>query len=443
MPHDTGSFVHTPENNHPISARPKAHKQVIPDFSFDSQLWRLACKDTAGIPAGYTYLAQLMGHDLGNTLAASAVPWTAHNAGESMPNARYNLIENPLTLETIYGKGPAGTHGLYNSHNCLFRLDKKATLALFVRYTAFEPAEPLLADMRNRATLMLHKMAVLWMQYHNKTAREIMAAEGFDENSHAEKAYFFNVFIRARQQVLRAWHRVVMQDILPTVAHPAAMALTDAELDTVFLLGDIPVLNGIMRAFHALPLERYRLSAGGEFPFGQLREGKTGEARNWRLDWAQFFGPDATNKTGFSASYSALFTMLSGRSIMESDLKSAVVALPYDKLHADVLSAHSSLPATLKRDISAVGLERLFNKKAAEIGVQGVPAGAFAQIPLFLLLMLEAQFYGENGGLGPFGSALLRRFLTHKVNSISTGLPDSTASAPASIIEIINHVQRS
>lgn len=441
MPHDTGNFEAAAENHQPLAARRTVVKQAIPDFAFDAVLWRAGCKENAVIPAGYTYLTQLMGHDLGHTLAADAVPWTAHHAGETMPNARYNLIENPLTLETIYGKGPGGTHGLYHARNCLFRLDKNATLAQRVRYTDFEPAEPLLADMRNRTTLMLHKMAVLWMQYHNKTAREIMASEGFDEESHAERAYFFDVFTRARQQVLRVWHAVVMQDILPTIAHPAAMALDDAALEKVFLLGDMPVLNGILRAFHALPLKRYRLSSSGDFPFGQLREGKVGELRNWRIDWSYFFGPEARNKTGFSTSYSALFTMLSGRSIMVADLKSAVIALPYDKLHADVLNAHAQLPDTLKRDISAGKLERLFNEKAKQFGVQGVPAGAFAQIPLFLLLMLEAQFYGQNGELGPFGSGLLRRFLANKISSISTGTATNLAPAHTSISEIINYVE--
>ncbi len=417
-----------------------AGKQTIPDFAFDGEIWRASCKDSAKIPAGYTYLAQLMGHDLGHTLPAEAVPWTAARAGEAKPK-RYNLIENPLTLETIYGKGPLGSHGLYHARNCLFRLDKSATLALRVRYTPTEPAEPLLADMRNRATLMLHKMAVLWMQYHNQTAREIMAREGFSENSHADHAYFFGVFTRARQQVLRAWHAVVLQDILPTLAHPAAMALPDSALETVFLLDDIPTLNGVMRAFHALPLKRYRLNSGGDFPFGQLREGEVGELRNWRIDWAQFFGPEARNKTGFSASYSALFTMLSGRSIMEADLKSAVAALPYDEMHAHVLAAHATLPEPLKRDISATTLERLFTEKATGLGLAGLPAGAFAQIPLFLLLMLEAQFYGENGGLGPFGSALLRRFLSHKVNSISTGGTGGDTPVPTTILEIIKHVE--
>ena len=59
------------------------------------------------------------------------------------------------------------------------------------------------------------------------------------------------------------------------------------------------------------------------------------------------------------------------------------------------------------------------------------------------MLMLEAQFYGENGGLGPFGSGLLRRFLTHKIESISTGGAGSAMPNHTSITEIISYVENS
>lgn len=446
MPHNSGSLEAPSEHSQPLHA-PRAGGvpvQDIPPFGFDTPIWRAACRNGAEIPAGYTYLSQLMGHDLGHTVPASTLPWTAHHAGEAQPNQRYNLIENPLTLETIYGKGPIGNAALYHAGNGLFRLDKSALQASKIRYSDYEPPEPLLADMRNRDTLMLHKLAVIWMQYHNKIAREIMAAEGFDEHSHAARAYFISVFTRARKIVLRAWHRVLMQDVLPTLAHPAAMALSKAELGTVFLLEDIPALNGIMRAFHALPLAQYRLNSGQTSPFGQLRAGAVGELRNWRIDWALFFGPEAQNFTGFSASYSRLFTIKSGRSIMHADLNSAIIALPYAALHAEVMAAYAALPATLKRAISAEALAESFNARAADAGMPSLPAGAFKQIPLFLLLMLEAQFYGKNSGLGPFGSALLRRYLSHKIASIHIAPdPDSSAfSAPVhtTIMEIINYV---
>jgi hypothetical protein len=56
--------------------------------------------------------------------------------------------------------------------------------------------------------------------------------------------------------------------------------------------------------------------------------------------------------------------------------------------------------------------------------------------------MLEAQFYGENGGLGPFGSGLLRRFLTHKISSINAGgTAQTSVPAHSSISEIIQYVE--
>lgn len=418
-------------------------KQAIPDFGFEARVWRNHCKNPAQIPAGYSYLCQLMGHDIGNTVDVASVPKAASEPGEGPLGNRINLIDHPLTLETIYGKGPVGTPHVFHSHNCLFRIAKGETSAQTVVFSPDELPEPLLADKRNRDTMMLHKMAVLWMQYHNKIARALMANDGFTEHSHAQRAYFFEVFLQARRIVLKAWHAVLLEDLLATIAHPAAMALPELELESIILLDDIPMLNGVFRAFHALPLSSYRLNAGQVSPFGELRAGKVGERKNWRLDWRYFFGEAASNKTGFSASYSHLFTVLSGRLIMHADLASAIAALPYDQIHADVIAAHSLLPPSLKRDISAQNLERLFNQAATGLGLAPLPDGAFSHLPLFLLLLLEAQFFGENGSLGPFGSVLLRRFLLDKTSRIQAGMGEAPATLPThtKIQNIISFVQ--
>ena len=260
---------------------------------------------------------------------------------------------------------------------------------------------------------MLHKMAVVWMQYHNRVARAVMADDGHSENDHLNRTYFFGVFLKARLIVLKAWHQVITQDLLKNISHPGAYSLPEADLDTVILLDDVSVLNGIMRSFHALPLSEYRLNAGLTSSFRELRADTQGERTNWPIEWGYFFGQGATNKTGFSASYSFLFTNLSGRPILESDLSSANTAGPLQRLS-------SGTYGSLKVDICPDRLEGLFNQKAADLGVSGVPKGAFASIPMFLLLMLEAQFYGENGSLGPYGSLLLRKYLLSKIASIQT-----------------------
>ena len=66
------------------------------------EAWRALSKQgRTTIPAGYTYLAQLMGHDMGSSVTLDMVPHVprrpvAEAAQERM--TRYNMIENPLTL---------------------------------------------------------------------------------------------------------------------------------------------------------------------------------------------------------------------------------------------------------------------------------------------------------------------------------------------------------
>lgn len=421
MPHNSNKLKpntthHRKVSKHGASPISPALPRDIPDFDFDATKWRKSCNSSANIPAGYTYLAQLMGHDLGHTVAASSIP---HIANSEMVNSynRYNLTQNPLTLETIYGLGPLGSPHLYNARNFLFRIDESARLA------PNESATPLLYDQRNRDTLMLHKMAVIWIQFHNRIARLIMLEDGHTENDHLNQSYYFEVFVKARSVVLKAWHDVLVNDLLKAISYPEAYALPDTDLDQIFLLDDVSVLNGIFRSFHALPLASYRLNSGQVSNFRLLGAGKQGERSNWRINWGYFFGEGALNKTGFSASYSHLFTALAGTPIMNADLASAILANPLHSQSEALKAAHAALPAGLKRDISATQLEQLFNNRAAGLGIAGVPKGAFINAPLFLHLMLEAQFYGENGGLGPFGSILLRRYLVSQISKIHYAKP--------------------
>lgn len=98
-------------------------------------VWRNACLQRVGqIPAGYTDLAQLMGHDMGNSVAVDAHPHVAPVG--SAPLRRYNVIENPLCLETIYGARPIQPGALYDPETLLFRLQPGAVQAALI---AFRP----------------------------------------------------------------------------------------------------------------------------------------------------------------------------------------------------------------------------------------------------------------------------------------------------------------
>lgn len=136
---------------------------------------------------------------------------------------------------------------------------------------------------------------------------------------------------------------MVINDLLKSISHPAAYSLLQPELEKTYLLDEISVLNGVMRVFHALPLFEYRLNRGLKSKFNELRRETHGEKLNWRIDWHYFFGASATNLTGFSASYSHLFTPLTGTAIRKSDLASAEIAQPLHSLSKAVLNAHEAL----------------------------------------------------------------------------------------------------
>lgn len=146
--------------------------------------WRGECLRKVGhIPSGYTYLAQLMGHDMGFSVPVGSVPHVDQASATPddplavmRPAGRYNLIRNPFTLETIYGAGPALLSHLYDPQTLLFRLSPyeiRASLQ-WPQLAADEssPRVPVRAlyDERNRDTLMLHELTVAWMQYHNLCA---------------------------------------------------------------------------------------------------------------------------------------------------------------------------------------------------------------------------------------------------------------------------------
>lgn len=420
-------------------------ESTLPAFNLADPIWRDHCLKTAVLPAGYTYLAQLMGHDLGNSVARASMPHVPHpNSDESSDDTNsqsYNLIENPLTLETVYGKGPTGLPYLYDPRTLMFQLPAGALWPAFFKIPGHRTAFPLIADMRNRDTVMLLQLTTAWMQYHNCVARGLIQQEhGTDSN--LPKAYFREIFADARAIVLQTWHQIILADLLPRICHPDVLALPKDALDQTLLLDEVSVLNGVMRAFHALPLRQYSLESGSLRPFDQL--GETAIKTRWRIDWDHFFSPTARNKTAISASYSSQFKGANGAGIAFADLASAIKAGPLHGFSPEILTAQTKLPQALQNDLSATALTQLFN--AEIIGAHAVSEAELAQSPLFLLLMLEAQFHGSNGGFGPFGSALLRRYLEHARKQVvmpppSRSLPPDWVP-PDSMSALIKFTQR-
>jgi hypothetical protein len=419
----------------------------LPGINFAARDWRdYTLQDKAKIPAGYTYFAQLIGHDMGNSVPLSHIPHVRDRQGvqrsddQTWAASRYNLIENPLTLETIYGLGPAMTPHLYDPKTYKFRVETKVVMSL--PHTAADYSVRALHDPRNRDTTILHRLAVIWMKFHNAVVDQI--APDLEQRVLGDPKAKVLIFAQARAHVLTVWHRLIWNEFLPTFADPEVMAMSPSERSIAAPLDETSLMHGLFRAFHALPRRKYKFSDRTrrlrDFLLPDPDYSET-EEMQWRLDWNKFFDPEAEGtKTGICASFSPTLANPKGIHISLLDAQTAqetgAVMLKDPFMQATI----ARLPDTWAKQLDAEHLAAQFTTKfAAQFGSQ-VTAEEIETCPIFLVFMIEAQLYGKNGRFGPLGSLFLLRSLEQAMTNVQysvAGLGDSQVVYPASLLELI------
>lgn len=435
----------------PQQAAARGQDSLPPDILLrTTPEWRRQClTESAFIPSGYTYLGQLMGHDVGSSVPLASVPYTKRGkvigAVSRLGPRRYNLIDNPLTLETVYGPGPLMLSHVYDPDTLLFRIAPRARLARVYRLGPDTLAKTdsrlirALYDERNRDSLMLHELAVAWMQFHNLCARKLMA-DGLDP---------FAAYGHVRAHAVRVWHGIIRQDILPRFLHPDIAALPEETLPEDWQLGETTLLHGLFRAFHAMPLAAYHLGRHGLHNLPDLLkvdfEPSVAET-DWQIDWPLFFGeqPDGP-MTGLSASVAPeLRAPVSAAAVIALDTRSTRDAMPLRLGSDEMRKALSLLPAPWPDTLSPQRLAGDFCARYPAAPVQAT-ARMIEWGPLFQAIMIDAQLHGEKGGLGPLGSALLRGSIIGSIRRIEL-IPESAATQglprPKTMIELIKLVRK-
>lgn len=426
----------------------------LPPFDFSSRSWRdRSIKGKEHIPVGYTYFGQLIGHDLGNSTPLANAPFvrdsgdTHDYADADWARRRHNLIENPLTLETVYGPGPMMLPHLYDPNTFLFRVKPGAIISQ--PYRAPGPqgrniqSVRALYDGRNRDTTILHRLTVIWMKFHNRVALEIEPPLG--RGGAFDKPTKLNAYAQARSHVLSIWHRLIRTEFLEIFCDPDVMAMTDRQMDPFAVIDEATLLHGVFRTFHALPRSEYRFTQRHR----SLREFLLGRPDNdekvsssWKLDWRLFFHdlangvPADGTKTGLCASCSPDL-MARGALVLDLDVITAQTTDPLTLASPEMTALVARLPAPWAAQLAP---DALAQRLSAEIG-QEVPAPALGNCPLFFVLMLEAQFHGREGRFGPLGSILLRRAIETAMSRTvfrapAPGLP--THLNPGSMLELIS-----
>ena len=381
-------------------------------------------KKARALPAGLTYVSQLMAHDV--FMSVSKRNAFVPRGRKGSPTV--NLIETPLMLTTLYGRTGVAEQVIYSdfepSKFDLFLTESgqdEDRVPVFLRDPRQSWSYPALADGRNFDNPVLTQVALEFMRFHNRRVDELIAAGvGRDE-----------AFAPARAITLRTWHNIIKNEVLDGTCRvvPKDYKFPPKLRRKGALKNQDYLAHAAFRCFHALVQDRYLFQTGGashsitsmlsepargpgiapdEFPWGlkaaQMRQIDIWREQ-WEAEWALFFDnvdeatPRAINRTGFTPSF--VFKRR-GTPIQTLDFQSA-------RAH-DVLDTagfgddHPSIKA-MQAD-----LQGAMGQKAPSAG-----------IPLVIALLAEGYYdpdtpQGDLGKLGLMCSALLRQQLEPLLN---------------------------
>lgn len=452
------------------------------------------------IPAGYTYAAQLIGHDMGSSVSLDQVPHVLklnlkkpierhaddeetsnfpavaeiEEAGNDQvkhvvtekavqlrpglkgpsPNSsgtfvRYNLIENPLTLETIYGPGPVLLPHLYDQDTFRFRIPKGRRIAQIFRFSpeAGQEAASLvraLYDERNRDTRILHEIAAGWMQFHNLVAAQIQ--ENFPGASKLK------IYALARTHCVRVWHHIISTDIMPKFVRAGVMALKHP----AFAQDEVTLLHGVFRAFHSLPIKEYSIRPHGTRSLSSLMKTEYAPSpaepkgdTSWDINWPHLLAPYGTGNQPDKRSFTRLCfsvepsLMSQGPThVVTLDTQTATNTGALTLTNDPIQDAIKALP-TLKPALSFDLAQIVSELNAIEKDTQFEEA-KFADAPLFEVLLAEAQIKGINGSFGPLGSVLFKASIEEAMGRVqleaSTELEKFALPTPSSLQDLLKTV---
>jgi len=316
--------------------------------------------DNSSIPAGYTYLGQLIAHDL----TFNAAPLGASSRGVA---GGHNLVSPALDLDCIYGGGPDRLPWLYcweegdptggrrarlrlgltrpssNTSGC--PMLTQATLNDLPRVrsgsatnnlpdavrpgvptgNAKELYEPLTADPRSEDTLMLSQLVVLFHKLHNRIVAKLGGAgAGSQETFRLARALTRRCYraIIAHDYLRRLLDRDIWQNYLAryeagelsafTFMHPLLASSASPSLPAEFTMAAFRIGHVMIRQGYELnrtknkpfPLELLMRFTGGV-------PGKVPITADWVIEWPLFFPPcqaDGTPQPGanFQASHALI-----------------------------------------------------------------------------------------------------------------------------------------
>lgn len=414
------------------------------------------------MPAGYTYLGQLMAHDLCTpTEGEFDYALSGPAPGFTRQTVTQALREHPLHLESLFGPITADA--------ALPVLHRFPPAPLFYPYFAADiprrkpvsgPGRSLgdLPDTRNDDNPMIAQLSALFIAHAERVTARLAALGHAPADS----------LRGAKVATARMWHRILLHDLLPRLALPE---LADLPADLGAPGGkDIPVevTAAILRAGHWLVRSQYQLNVNtipirvllkGEPDIAALRARPGGE-NFWRIDWRNFFDLDSVWPPQRAMRLEGGLTAMFGSDFglpETMEIHAALVASDNDLALRDLArSADSGLQTVtaLAARLAPALRDRfpdwvLWDDSARANLLSGwcaacghpAPGHLTADPPLYLYALLEAgtgprvRGFGEGLRLGALGSALLWSSVKGAVEVAASTLPDAPADPDLPLID--------
>ncbi len=153
------------------------------------------------IDAGYTYIGQLIAHDI--------VPSTRIHSDRKSINAY-------LDLKSIYGDGVTPAHfdktGRFILGNARFSNGTEKLNEDLIRNTN---GKALIPDRRNDENIIISQLHLFWQSFHNKIVFELEMLDGS----------VINHLDSARSIVIKIFHEIIRYDYLPKIIHHEVYSL--------------------------------------------------------------------------------------------------------------------------------------------------------------------------------------------------------------------------
>lgn len=152
------------------------------------------------MPAGYTYLAQFVTHDL--TFDTTS-PLAQHRGPDASTNARTPRFD----LDCLYGAGPSDQPYMYDADEATLLLGKTCGGNLDLVRTsppAPEAARAIIGDPRNDGNSIICQLQIAFIRFHNAVVRRLKDDGGTSE-----------LFEKARNVVRWTYQRILVEDFLP------------------------------------------------------------------------------------------------------------------------------------------------------------------------------------------------------------------------------------